>query len=116
MRPENGAEKVYIVCGVSCVSVSEWNEHYIKDSNIEDIIIFDTTAQVYISWAEYKEFKEFNEDGIFREFKARAHLKRLKYKVWKPIQTITKKMSLKTKRKVQNSWVFNQPKNKKEEK
>lgn len=116
MRSENGIEKVYIVCGVSCISVSDWNEHYIKDSNIEDIIIFDVTAQVYVSWAEYKKFKEFNEDGIFKEFKARAHLKRLKYKVWKPIQTITKKRSLKTKRKVQIVGYLANQKNKKEEK
>jgi hypothetical protein len=112
MKPENGAEKIYMVCGVNCIAISDWNEHYIKENNVEDIIIFDVTAQVYLSWQEYKEFSDFNQDNEFNEGKARVYLKRLRYKVWKPISSISKKMSLKTKKKIQNGWAFCQTKKK----
>ena len=114
MRPENGAEKIYMVCGVNCVGISDWNEHYIKEDNIKDIIIFDVTSQIYISWGEYINFDEFNSNGSFNEEMARSYLKRLRYKVWKPVDSISRKMSAKTKKKIQNGWAFNQVRGKKD--
>lgn len=107
--PENGAEKIYRVCGVECLAISEWNEHYIKEDNIKDIIIFDVTSSIYISWQEFLKFEEFNDVTKKEnpEFFARKALKRLRYKVWKPVNSITKKMVAKTKRKITRNWSSN---------
>lgn len=104
-RPENGAEKVFRVCGVECLAISDWNEHYIKEDNVKDIIIFDVTSQTYISWDEFLALKEHIDSSNPYE-QARKSLKRLRYKVWKPVNTINKKMVAKTKRKITSGWPY----------
>ena len=84
-KPENGAEHVYFVLGKNCIRISDWNEHYIdSDLKISDIIIFDVTDGKYYNWETFLEKTEHDNN----ETKARNYLKRLRYKVYKPVDTL----------------------------
>ena len=106
--PENGAEKTHFVLGQTCVQIFEWNEHYIKDSKaIEELIVFDVSEQKYFTWVEFVGmiYSSCDEPGIHPENIARRHLKRLRYKVYLPINFIPMKKVLKTKKKIENKFV-----------
>ena len=114
MMPENGAEKIHFVLGNTCVQVFEWNEHYIKDNGINDVTVFDVSSQKYFDWEHFVYFANdiapvdtLFETGINQEQeeKARKALRRLRFKVFKPIGTIPMKKALKTKKKIENKFV-----------
>ena len=107
-KPENGAEKIYFVLGKTCIAIYEWNDHYIKeDKNIEDIIIFDVSSQQYYNWEEF--IKYIHEQRCWIDLtpaeNARKALRQLRYKVYKPVDTIQLKKILKTKKKIENKSV-----------
>ena len=112
--PENGAEKIHFVLGKTCVQVFEWNEHYIKDNGINDIVVFDVSSQTYFDWEHFVYFvngispgDENYDTGINQEQeeKSRKSLRRLRFKVFKPIESIPLKKALKTKKKIENKFV-----------
>ena len=105
--PEDGAEKIYFVVGENCIRVYDWNEHYIKENAIENVIIFDVSNQKYYNWKEFVDtiHSEQATLGISPEDLARKNLKRLRYKVYMPVQYIPRKKALKTKKKIENNFV-----------
>ena len=106
-KPENGAEKTYFVLGVVCIQIFEWNEHYIKDADIKDVIIFDVSSQKYFNWDEFVDFihdKVATLDVTPNE-QARKNMRQIRYKCFKPIETISRKKILKTKKKIENNYV-----------
>ena len=107
MRPENGAEKLHFVLCKQCIQIFEWNEHYIKDSEIDDIIVFDVSEQKYYNWEEFKQmiFEGQTDINFTIAELSRKALRRLRYKVFKPIESIPMKKCLKTKKKIENKYV-----------
>ena len=107
MMPENGSEKLHFVLGKQCIQIFEWNDHYIKDDAINDIIVFDVSEQKYYNWEDFKWMISQGETtlGVTSEEHARKNLRRLRYKVFKPIDSIPMKKCLKTKKKIENKYV-----------
>lgn len=108
MKPENGAEKTHFVLGKICIRIFEWNDHYIKEKgNIENIIIFDVSSQKYYNWKEFIDYihTQRNQTEFSPEENARKALRQLRYKVYKPVDSIPMKKSLKTKKKIENKYV-----------
>lgn len=107
MMPENGSEKLHFVLGKQCIQIFEWNDHYIKDDAINDIIVFDVSEQKYYNWEEFKIMihDERATLGETTEQNGRKNLRRLRYKVFKPIDSIPMKKCLKTKKKIENKYV-----------
>ena len=106
-KPENGAEQTFFVLGQLCIRIHDWNEHYIKDNAIEDIIVFDVSHQKYYNW---KEFVDVTHDeratlDITPDENARRNIRRLKYKCYFPVLKIPMKKALKTKKKIENKYV-----------
>lgn len=113
MKPEDGSEKVYFVLGEQCIRIYEWNEHYIKDQKVNDLIIFDVTDQKYNTWENFLDLvlddlennTELPITPDFLDHSARKYLKRLRYKVYLPLTSIPKKKILKTKKKIENGYI-----------
>ena len=80
-----------IVCNKKCVQIFEHNDFLIKGSNIEDIIIFDNVNAVYLSWNEFLTLNENSKYGVETEMVSRNNLRRLKWKVYKPFDSIPQK-------------------------
>ena len=96
-KPENGAEQTFFVLGQLCIRIHDWNEHYIKDKAIEDIIVFDVSHQKY--------YDERATLDITPDENARRNIRRLKYKCYFPVLKIPMKKALKTKKKIENKYV-----------
>ena len=108
MKPENGAEKIHFVLGKVCVQIFEWNEHYIKEEkDIADIIIFDVSSQTYYNWEDFKNYIHDEQCWIdlTSAENARKSLRRLRFKCFKPVDTIPMKKCLKTKKKIENKYI-----------
>lgn len=106
-RPDDGAERIYFVLGQNCIRIYDWNEHYIKDNAINDVIVFDVSTQKYFTWEEFIEesLRESSWLGETAESNARKNLRRLRFKVYLPVENIPRKKVLKTKKKIENKYI-----------